>query len=96
MIAKDRVDLETRYLVEYFSWLSRAIEDGADVRGYFYWSLIDNIEWNKGSTFPVGLFAMDAADPEKPRAPREIADVFARIARTGGVPRDLSVAYPID
>lgn len=96
MIAKNRVDLETRYLVEYFSWLSRAIEDGADVRGYFYWSLIDNIEWNKGSTFPVGLFAMDATDPEKPRAPREIADVFARIARTGGVPRDLSVAYPID
>ncbi len=96
MIAKDRVDLETRYLVEYLSWLSRAIRDGADIRGYFYWSLIDNIEWNKGSTFPVGLFAVDAGDPQKPRSPRPIADVYARIAEDGGVPRDLAVAYPID
>jgi hypothetical protein len=26
----------------------RAIADGADVRGFYYWTLVDNFEWNAG------------------------------------------------
>lgn len=29
----------------------RAVADGADVRGFYYWTLVDNFEWNAG----VGL-----------------------------------------
>jgi beta-glucosidase len=54
---KARVD----YLREHLQALARAIELGADVRGYFYWSLLDNFEWDSGYTKRFGLFHVDYA-----------------------------------
>ena len=43
---------------------------GADVRGYFYWTLMDNYEWNHGMTMKLGLYAVDPLDHSKTRTPR--------------------------
>ena len=40
------------YLQRYLYALSRAIGEGCDVRGYFYWSLYDNFEWSEGENVP--------------------------------------------
>ena len=49
------------YLAGHLAALAQAIELGADVRGYFYWSLLDNFEWNSGYTKRFGLFHVDYA-----------------------------------
>jgi beta-glucosidase len=47
------------YHRNYLTALARAIADGADVRGYHAWSLIDNFEWAEGFSQRFGLAYMD-------------------------------------
>ena len=56
-----RIDQIDRYLME----LSRAIDEGADVRGYFHWSLMDNFEWAEGYTKRFGLVYVDYATQKR-------------------------------
>lgn len=52
-----RIDFLKRHLVE----IARAVEAGADVRGYFHWSFMDNFEWALGYTQRFGLVHVDYA-----------------------------------
>jgi beta-glucosidase len=58
-----RVDdpLRVHYLREHVAALARAVARGADVRGYFAWSLLDNFEWGYGYTKRFGLVHVDFA-----------------------------------
>ena len=47
----NRIDFTHRYLKE----IGRAIDDGVDVSGYMYWSLMDNFEWAEGYAKRFGL-----------------------------------------
>jgi beta-glucosidase len=47
------------YLSRHLAALSRAVQDGVDVRGYFVWSLLDNFEWSKGYRPRFGLVHVD-------------------------------------
>ena len=46
------IDLATR-------GVARCIADDIPVKGYFYWSLLDNFEWQKGFAMTFGLVAVD-------------------------------------
>ncbi len=59
------------YLRDHLHALARAIELGVDVRGYFYWSLLDNFEWNSGYTKRFGLVHVDYASQH--RLPKDSA-----------------------
>ena len=48
-------DQRADFIKKHLKWLHKAIEEGADVRGYFYWSLLDNFEWAEGFTQRFGL-----------------------------------------
>ena len=50
-----RIDYLQRHLLQ----LEKAIEDGADVKGYFQWSLMDNYEWARGYFDRFGLIFVD-------------------------------------
>ncbi len=41
------------------------LSDGIDVRGYCYWSLMDNFEWQKGFSMTFGLIAVDRTTQER-------------------------------
>jgi beta-glucosidase len=50
-----RINYHQRYLSE----VARSIRDGADVRGYHVWSLLDNFEWAEGLSQRFGLVYVD-------------------------------------
>ena len=50
-----REDFITRYLKE----LKHAADDGIDILGYMYWSVMDNFEWNSGYDKRFGLVYID-------------------------------------
>ncbi len=52
-------DRRVSFYQRYISQVGRAIQDGADVRGYFAWSLMDNFEWSLGYGERFGLVYVD-------------------------------------
>lgn len=71
------------YIVRHLDAVNRAIRDGVDVRGYLYWSFIDNFEWAEGYTQPFGLVGMNHRTFE--RIPKSSAQVYSEICKTGTV-----------
>ncbi|MFN7146615.1 MAG: family 1 glycosylhydrolase, partial [Myxococcota bacterium] len=59
----------------------RAVSDGMDVRGYFYWSLMDNYEWNHGMDMRFGMYAVDL--DTKARTLRPMGETYAAIIASG-------------
>jgi beta-glucosidase len=54
---KDRRKI--KFMKSHVDVLERCISNGMDVRGYFYWSLIDNYEWLQGLDARFGLYKVD-------------------------------------
>ena len=49
----------TQFILDHIAAVGRAIEAGADVRGYFVWSLLDNFEWSWGYSRRFGIVRVD-------------------------------------
>jgi beta-glucosidase len=73
-----RVDYIHRHLKQ----LGRAIADGVDVRGYFYWSILDNFEWAEGYRERFGLIHVDYATQR--RTLKDSAAWYAAVIATNG------------
>ncbi len=72
------------FLVDQVGAVADAIAAGADVRGYFHWSLVDNFEWTEGWSTHFGLIAVDRASGR--RTAKRSAAVYAEICRSGRLP----------
>ncbi len=59
----------TDYIASYLEAVSRAIADGAPVKGYFVWSLLDNFEWAYGYSKRFGIVYVDY--PTLERVPKD-------------------------
>ena len=71
-----------KFIKEHLRWVHKAISKGVDVRGYFYWSLLDNFEWDKGFWPRFGLVEMDYKTME--RRVRPSAYEYAKIVKENG------------
>lgn len=58
-IADETDKLRSKYLILHLQQIAKEIESGADIRGYFHWSLLDNFEWIKGFKPRFGLIEID-------------------------------------
>jgi beta-glucosidase len=70
-----------RYLDLYTGAMDRAIKGGADVRGYFVWSLLDNFEWALGYGPRFGIVYVDY--PTQRRIPKASFRWYADRIRAG-------------
>jgi beta-glucosidase len=74
--------LRRSYLKQHFKAAYAAIEAGVDLRGYFVWSLLDNLEWSLGYSKRFGLIHVDFATQKRTR--KGSADFYRRIIATNG------------
>ena len=84
-------DQRPRFLITHLAQAARAIADGADVRGFYHWSLTDNFEWAEGWALRFGLIALDEKTQE--RTVRPSGHLFAAIAAENGLTRELVERY---
>ncbi|MDA8083060.1 MAG: family 1 glycosylhydrolase [Nitrospiraceae bacterium] len=60
-IATNDCHKRIRYMQRHVDVVDRCIRQGMDIRGYFYWSLMDNYEWLQGLDAHFGLYSVDYA-----------------------------------
>ncbi|MEI6498399.1 MAG: family 1 glycosylhydrolase [bacterium] len=65
-----------KFLKDAFHYLEKAIRKGADVRGYFHWTLMDNFEWANGYTAKFGLFTRDRKPRKSAKVYRDLIDKY--------------------
>lgn len=75
-----------RDLRENLAALHRALERGVDLRGFYYWSLLDNFEWQFGYSKKFGLLSVDFNSDRRPRAMKPLAQAYREICRQNGIP----------
>ena len=72
------------FLRTHLAAVEQAIQRGADVRGFFAWSLMDNFEWAEGYGPRFGLTYVDYESQR--RIPKDSARWYADVARRNGLP----------
>jgi beta-glucosidase len=78
-IATENDEERIEYVRLHLEQVHEAISRGVDVRGYFYWSILDNFEWNEGYRPKFGLVAVDRQTME--RRPKPSLSWYGGIAR---------------
>ncbi len=69
------------FIREHLKSIAYSIDNGVNVMGYLYWSLIDNFEWDKGFRPRFGLIEVDYNTYN--RTARKSAEKFAVVCKTG-------------
>jgi beta-glucosidase len=84
-------DQRPRFLLTHLAQMHRAIADGADVRGYYHWSFVDNFEWAEGWDLRFGLVALD--EKTQVRSPRPSARLYSQIIAENALTRQMVSEY---
>ena len=69
----------TEFIRRALRGVESCVNDGIPVRGYCYWSLMDNFEWQKGYAMTFGLMGVDRATME--RKPKESLKYLGSFAK---------------
>lgn len=64
-IATDDDTRRIEFIEQALGGLQKCVNDGLPVKGYLYWSLLDNFEWQKGYSMTFGLISVDRATQKR-------------------------------
>lgn len=79
------------YVLRHLAQVGKAMKDGVDIRGYFYWTFIDNFEWKEGWRPHFGLIAMEPGTLN--RLPRPSAYLYGEIAKSNCITKEMIEKY---
>jgi beta-glucosidase len=83
--------MRPRYLAQHIHQVWRAVNFNWPVKGYFYWTLVDNFEWERGWTQRFGLYALDTETQQRTKRPS--ADLYAEICKENGLSSEMVQKY---
>jgi beta-glucosidase len=72
------------YLRAHFRSAHQALQKGANLQGYYVWSLMDNFEWAEGYNLRFGLVHVDFEDPQRKRTPKASYHWYRDVIDTNG------------
>ena len=72
-----------RFLREHIIALHEAIQEGANVQGYYVWSILDNYEWERGYSMKFGLIRVDPDTLD--RIPKHSAAWYSEVIKNNRV-----------
>jgi beta-galactosidase len=78
------------YLVSHIAVVQDLVAHGMDIRGYTYWSFVDNLEWVEGYDLQFGLYGSDPTTPELERTPKP-----ASIDAISAITKDINHSLPL-
>lgn len=82
------------HIIQHVQQMQRAIADGANVIGYYHWSITDNYEWGTYDS-RFGLYRVDALkDAELKRIPTDGVDAYKAVIANHGDTPELLQQYP--
>lgn len=58
-IASHNTEEKVKYMKKHVDVVERCLRDGLNIKGYFYWTLLDNYEWLQGLDARFGLYRVD-------------------------------------
>jgi beta-glucosidase len=90
-IEDDTDSLRRRYMAGHIHQAWRAVNFNWPVRGYFWWTLVDNFEWERGWTQRFGLWELDVETQARHKRPS--ADLYAAICKENGLTSEMVEQY---
>jgi beta-glucosidase len=92
-VATEKDKYRLRYMASHITEVGKAIADGMDVRGYLFWSTLDNFEWAKGYTMKFGMIGVDFKTQK--RTVRPSAKMFSDIAKKNKIDSQVLKKYGV-
>ena len=83
-VADAKDTLRENFIKDHLLYVNKAVQEGVDIRGYLYWSLIDNYEWHWGFAPRFGLIEIDRRHGLK-RIIRNSALYYAKVCKENSV-----------
>jgi beta-glucosidase len=92
-IATTHDERRCKYILQHLREIHRGIQQGLDIRGYLYWTTLDNFEWVEGFTKRFGLIEVNFDTME--RKPRPSAYLFQKIIQQNKITIQMQEKYQI-
>lgn len=93
-VADDDDTKRPSYIVNHIAVVQDLLAHGTDIRGYTYWSFVDNLEWADGYHLQFGLYGSDPSTPELERTPKPASiAAISQITGANALPTGLLELY---